>query len=1144
MAKEFNKETLRNEVLTMLVERRNLKTILDFLSSKLEAFIPGAICSVQAYNADDNRLYHAGGGGHLPPHYLKAIEGIEIGPEVGSCGTAAYYKKRVISEDITKDSRWDCVRDLIEECQLKSCWSEPIMGSGEGLLGTFAIYHQEVTRPQAEEIHLIESIALISSLALSQGKIELEKQHIERIQQSLFQMASGYINIEPEEIDRAINQGLSQLGELFKVDRSYLFLFDYKNRQLSNTNEWCAEGIEAQIDNLQNLPFEEYESWLQLHFNGETLVVKDVSTLEYPEVREILESQSIKSLVTVPLRHKGRSLGFLGFDSVREYRHFSKDEINLLQFFSEILVNLLQNNKRENQLRDQNYLLQSTGRIAKVGGWQYDSPHNELKLTAISRDILGFNKNKRYGLKDWEDLIEGDDYKETFKNLIEKCLKAGTVVSNKFPLKTPAGLVQRWIQIRGDQYSENNKLMGIRGSVQDITEDQYIENLQKAQHKLAQATINSSCTKQFIEKLNNELQVFGNIKNFVVGLYDKEKDLFYAPYQADEKDDIPEWPAGKSLSGLVKETKETVILDKAEVKQYLKSRKIEQVGTIPETWVGIPVMSDSEFLGLMIIQNYQSKHSYSDKTIKGLEIFARQLGVFIKQQKVEELLRLRSAVIEQSPLSIFIFDKNRIIQYANPYSARLAGIAQHDIPGQSIEEVFLQNLSSWQYEDLTDNLNKGKEWRDEMSGFSQDGVRFWLDISIAPIFNAQGEVTHFAGITKDITEERRLSKELRDNLEQIRVINNNTPTIIWKLEIDAQGKVVDSYFSSTVDQLLGLPHGTINNSSQRHLALIEKEYQPLVQQRLARLASKVGSISTVDYPVNKEGQRSWFQSTARSVQQGNSVIIYGSTIDITHRKQQEEALINNKNELKRLLNQTTIQNQRLRDYAFIVSHNIRNSVANLMGLSDLLMDDPGNKEYTELMRSSVKTLDGTIRNLNELITFENMVETQKKVPCPIREILERILKMRSHIITQKQADVHIEDNDKLSALAIPAFFESIFDNLISNALKYGVDENNKRIDISVRENQGYAEISISDYGSGIDLEKHGAKIFNAGSRFHQLSSEGRGLGLFLTKNQIESLEGDIDVKSEPGKGATFTVYLLLASHKKEAGEEPQTAVEL
>lgn len=177
-----------------------------------------------------------------------------------------------------------------------------------------------------------------------------------RFQDLLISISTKYINADLSNTDELIQKSLKRIGEFVGADRSYIFSYDFIKNTCSNTYEWCSEGTEPEIQNLQNVPIEFLKDWLEVHKKGEAFYVEDVSLL--PDegelgLRAILEPQGIKSLITIPKIKNKELIGFIGFDSVRKLHKYSENEKNILFVFANMLVNVIQRKEHEELIKKQ-----------------------------------------------------------------------------------------------------------------------------------------------------------------------------------------------------------------------------------------------------------------------------------------------------------------------------------------------------------------------------------------------------------------------------------------------------------------------------------------------------------------------------------------------------------------------------------------------------------------------------------------------------------------------------------------------------------------------------------------------------------------------------------------------------------------------
>lgn len=218
-------------------------------------------------------------------------------------------------------------------------------------------------------------------------------------------------------------------------------------------------------------------------------------------------------------------------------------------------------------------------------------------------------------------------------------------------------------------------------------------------------------------------------------------------------------------------------------------------------------------------------------------------------------------------------------------------------------------------------------------------------------------------------------------------------------------------------------------------------------------------------------------------------------------------------------------NNELQQFSNTLSHNLRGPVANLLGLAQLFKMDSGQEDQDVIaghILKSAESLDGIIKDLNKVVELRNNL-FQIKEKIEIQKTVEEVWFVLDQNVKQCNGKLML-NIDVPVFYGVRPYFQSIIYNLISNAIKYRHIDRDCLIRISSANKDNKCIIEVQDNGIGIDLDRYGEKIFGMYKRFHD-HMEGKGLGLFLTKQQVEAMNGRIHVESKLGIGTRFSIEL-------------------
>ncbi|MCS7017480.1 MAG: PAS domain-containing protein [Cytophagales bacterium] len=264
-------------------------------------------------------------------------------------------------------------------------------------------------------------------------------------------------------------------------------------------------------------------------------------------------------------------------------------------------------------------------------------------------------------------------------------------------------------------------------------------------------------------------------------------------------------------------------------------------------------------------------------------------------------------------------------------------------------------------------------------------------------------------------------------------------------------------------------------------------------------------------------------------QNGRCVRLYGAFQDIDKQKriqlalqQQQKVLSERNRQLEQLIQLSERQNEQLKEYTYITSHNLRAAVANMLSLTDLLLSTPHDEQLLGMLHQAARRLDNVIAKMNQLLDVSLAMHQQKQPVNVLATVQENLAFLHSQYTEHVQVSLQMPTT--LTILVIPAYLDSILYNLLSNAIKYSRPDTPCQITIKAYEKSEWVVIEVIDNGIGIDLQQHRDKLFRIGNRLSS-QQEGKGLGLYLTMQQVEAMGGSIEVESQVGKGSVFRIYL-------------------
>lgn len=395
----------------------------------------------------------------------------------------------------------------------------------------------------------------------------------------------------------------------------------------------------------------------------------------------------------------------------------------------------------------------------------------------------------------------------------------------------------------------------------------------------------------------------------------------------------------------------------------------------------------------------------------------------------------------------------------------------------------------------------------------------WYQVRYSPVYIENANTTRIAisilDITKRVTAELE-SKELHLRLEGI--INSAMDAIITtgdQQRIVMVNEAAEKMFGYKALQLLDHPISLLipDRFRNRHYEDVQHFSQTGITTRV------MGVGQDVLYGLHSSGKEFPIEASISQVEIGKKRYYTVIIRDITLRMEAQEQ--------ERKLNQELIQqNEQLRQFGYITSHNIRGPVATLLGLMQLLEEDNSeitNTEVIQYMTLTLSRLDTVIKDLNSILEYHKPVSLIRESVL-LNDLCHDVCGLILPLLKEADCILDVDFSAVPELHSVRSYLHSIFYNLITNAVKFKNPERQLRLSIRSSVDKHSVVIEFKDNGLGIDLKKYQESLFGMHKRFH-LEIEGKGLGLYLVKTQVTALNGRIDVTSEVGQGTVFRLWL-------------------
>ncbi|MFY9311046.1 MAG: PAS domain S-box protein [Bacteroidia bacterium] len=475
---------------------------------------------------------------------------------------------------------------------------------------------------------------------------------------------------------------------------------------------------------------------------------------------------------------------------------------------------------------------------------------------------------------------------------------------------------------------------------------------------------------------------------------------------------------------------------------------------------------------------------------------------------------------------ISVTDSEGKIEYVNQFFCDVSQYSLDELKHKDHRIVNSGYHSKEFFRKLWVTIKSGEVWKGEIKNRAKDGSLYWLDTTIVPFLNAEGEPYKFLSIHKDITKRKQAFDKIKTSEANYKDLFENSAVSIFIN--DASGTkplAVNSVGAKTFGYKTKREFIENFNGEQHYMNPLEIQKNIELLQQTGELTNEVQEMKRLN------GERFWVSANVKLNSEKN--LMYTFLIDITKQMQL-------KAEVDMKVKELESKNKELEVFNYISTHDLQEPLRKIQNfISVMLVDEKAylSKQGKEYLKSCYETSNRMRNLLNDLLMYSKVKNpSQGFEKIEFQELVKQVIKELKQEIKQTKATLNLDAACKINV--IPFQFRQVLHNLIGNALKFikpgvvphititcSVVKGSKLKIPKVQTALTYTHISVADNGIGFD-PRYRERIFEVFQRLYTSEYyEGTGIGLAICKRIVENHNGLIFASSKPGKGAKFDIYI-------------------
>ena len=584
----------------------------------------------------------------------------------------------------------------------------------------------------------------------------LERKEIEAKQQVLFEIIQG--TGATSHLDELLSLIHRAIGKVMYAENFFVALYDIQTAMIT---------MQFFVDQCDDFPpahkIGRSRSAYVFRTGRPALITKDLfnQLLEQGEVESIGTPPA--SWLGIPLETSSGIIGVLVLQHYEDPEAYSEHDVQFLTSVAGQIALAIERKQAEEALVESEEKYRDLFENANDIMYTQDLVGNYTSVNKACVRITGYTAEESVGMNMVQ--VVAPDYLETARERLAQRLNQKGQFSYEMEIFAKDGH-RVTLEVNTRLTYQDGKPSGIQGIARDISERKRAEAERQVISEIVSGIITTSNLNELLNLIHKSISKILYAENCYVALYENETGRLHLPLCVDKYDAVaPSMKLGNGLTAYVFRSGRSMLLTEKAIHELIAKGEVELIGTLPAVWLGVPLRTPAETVGVLVVQHYDDEHAYSSRDLEFLSSVGDQIALAIESKRMEERLRQSEEKYRTILASIddgyFELDLGGTYTFVNDSFCRMFQRSEDELLGYNYKQLFAPDLTSRLYDAYSSIYKTGKPLRGfEFEITSKGGMKKFVEESVTLKRDAAGHPIGYMGIRRDCTERKQIGAEL------------------------------------------------------------------------------------------------------------------------------------------------------------------------------------------------------------------------------------------------------------------------------------------------------------------------------------------------------------------------------------------------